>query len=33
MEIRRGTRLGRSDTERTGEECYTRSEYPTVKMD
>ncbi|KAA6354529.1 MAG: hypothetical protein EZS28_049944 [Streblomastix strix] len=33
MDIRRRTRIDRFDTERTGGECYTRSEYPTVKMD
>ncbi|KAA6396850.1 MAG: hypothetical protein EZS28_007626 [Streblomastix strix] len=33
MDIRRGTRLDRSDIKGTGGECFTRSEYPTVKMD
>ncbi|KAA6382052.1 MAG: hypothetical protein EZS28_022420 [Streblomastix strix] len=33
MDIRRGTPLDGSDTERTGGECYTICEYPTVKMD
>ncbi|KAA6360699.1 MAG: hypothetical protein EZS28_043773, partial [Streblomastix strix] len=33
MDFRRRTRIDRSDRERTGGECYTRSEYPTVKMD
>ncbi|KAA6363716.1 MAG: hypothetical protein EZS28_040757, partial [Streblomastix strix] len=33
MDIRRGSHLDGSDTEGTGGECYTRSEYPAVKMD